>query len=306
LYVNVKSRLGCSGADTAGRLQVRRQPADIRRIDVSEVSIPMGSQVSRGAGCQGCREPGLAPDFTMAFQPIIDLATGGVYAHEALVRPIGGGGAHQILEQITENNRYAFDQACRVKAITLAAQLGMQSLLSINFLPNAVYQPAACIRATLAAAERSAFRLDRIIFEVTEGEPSRDPGHLAGIFAEYKRHGMLTAIDDFGAGHSGLNLLAQFQPDIVKIDMALTRNIHADRTRRVIVSSITAMCAQLGITVIAEGIESVEEVHCLWDLGIRRFQGYYFARPEIERLPTVRTIGQSLGSAADELSALRA
>lgn len=266
----------------------------------------MRSKASSGAGCRACRGEGVAPEFTMAFQPIIDLSTGGVYAHEALVRPLGGGGAREILEQITERNRYAFDQACRVKAITLAARLGMQSLLSINFLPNAVYQPAACIRATLDAAERSKFRLDHIIFEVTEAEPSRDPDHLAKIFAEYKRHGMLTAIDDFGAGHSGLNLLAQFRPDIIKIDMALTRNIHSDRTRRVIVRSIAMMCAELGVSLIAEGIESAEEVHCLRDLGIQRFQGYYFARPEIECLPTVRAFDHLISSEPLELRLLGA
>lgn len=266
----------------------------------------MPSNPPSGGGCRACREPGLAPEFTMAFQPIVDLHSGEVYAHEALVRPVGGGSAQQVLEQITERNRYAFDQACRVKAISLAAQLGMQSLLSINFLPNAVYQPAACIRATLDAAERSRFRLDHIIFEVTEAEPSRDPGRLAAIFAEYKRHGMLTAIDDFGAGHSGLNLLAQFQPDIIKIDMALTRNIHCDRRRRVIVHAMAAMCEQLAVTVIAEGIETAEEARCLRDLGIRYLQGYYFARPQIEHLPSVRPVDDLTGSVPLEVRLLGA
>ena len=252
------------------------------------------------SGCRACREPGLAPSFTMAFQPIIDVSTAEVYAHEALVRPVGGGSAQQILGQITERNRYAFDQACRVKAITLAAQLSMQSMLSINFLPNAVYQPAACIRATLDAAASAHFPLHHIIFEVTEAEPTRDPAHLAAIFAEYKRHGMLTAIDDFGAGHSGLNLLAQFQPDIIKIDMALTRNIHEDRVRRVITRSITTMCAELGISVIAEGVESAEEVLCLRELGIRLFQGYYFARPALEALPAVNAALYAASSEALE------
>ena len=80
-----------------------------------------------------------APDFTMAFQPIVDLVTGEIYAFEALVRPLNGGGAIDVLNQVTDENRYTFDQACRVKAITPASQLGMQSFLSINFLPNAVY-----------------------------------------------------------------------------------------------------------------------------------------------------------------------
>ena len=239
-------------------------------------------------GCRGCREGVPSPEFTMAFQPIVDVVTGETYAYEALVRPLGGGGgAMDVLNQVTDDNRYTFDQACRVKAITLASQLGMQSFLSINFLPNAVYQPAACIQLTLESAARAQFPLHHIIFEVTESEPTRDPEHLARIFAEYKRHGMLTAIDDFGAGHSGLNLLAQFQPDIVKIDMALTRNIHTDRTKRVITRSIVTMCMDLGISVIAEGIECAEESVALIDLGVRLFQGYFFARPGVEQLPVV-------------------
>lgn len=232
-------------------------------------------------------EPDLAPEFTMAFQPIIDVESGSLFAHEALVRPIGGGTAQQVLAQITDKNRYAFDQACRIKAITLATQLGMQSLLSINFLPNAVYQPAACIRATLQAAEQTGFPLHHIIFEVTESEPSRDPAHLAAIFKEYKKHGMLTAIDDFGAGHSGMNLLAQFQPDIIKIDMALTRNIQADRVRQIIVGATVRMCQELGISIVAEGIETLEEAQTLRDIGVRLFQGFFFARPETELLPRV-------------------
>jgi EAL domain-containing protein (putative c-di-GMP-specific phosphodiesterase class I) len=242
----------------------------------------------------------------MAFQPIVDVGNGQVYAYEALVRPVGGGSAHQVLSQITEQNRYAFDQACRVKAITLAARLGMQSLLSINFLPNAVYQPAACIRATLEAAARTRFPLHHIIFEVTEAEPARDPAHLVAIFAEYKSHGMLTAIDDFGAGHSGLNLLAQFQPDIIKIDMALTRRIHQDRVRQVITRSIATMCADLGISVIAEGVETLEEVLCLRELGIRLFQGFYFARPQMEALPAVSGLQEAASDAALERRLLQA
>jgi EAL domain-containing protein (putative c-di-GMP-specific phosphodiesterase class I) len=266
----------------------------------------MSSTPLKPVGCRACREPGTAPDFTMAFQPIIDSESGEVFAHEALVRPVGGGSAYEVLSQITAENRYAFDQACRVKAISLAAALGMRSLLNINFLPNAVYQPAACIRATLEAATRTGFPLTQIVFEVTEDERSRDAKHLMAIFTEYRRHGMRTAIDDFGAGHSGLNLLAQFQPDIVKIDMALTRDIHTDRVRRTITRSIAQMCAQLGITVIAEGIESLDEALCLRDLGIHLLQGYYFARPQIEALPPIDNEASAALRSASDVHAYKA
>ncbi len=195
----------------------------------------------------------------MAFQPIVDLESGTPYAYEALVRPSGGGSAAEVLSQINEQNRYAFDQNCRVKAIELAAHLEMKELLSINFLPNAVYQPAACLAKTLEAAARARFPVHHLIFEVTENEPARDAAHLQAIFREYKKQGMITAIDDFGAGHSGLNMLADFQPDVMKLDMALTRSIDTDGVRAKIASAIVGLCASLHISVIAEGVETVQE-----------------------------------------------
>jgi len=220
----------------------------------------------------------------MAFQPIIDLDRSEVYAYEALVRPIGGGTAADVLGQITPEMRYAFDQLCRVTAIRNASRLGMDTLLSINFLPNAVYQPAACLRKTFEAAAKANFPLHHLMFEVTENEPARDVGHLQGIFAEYKRHGMITAIDDFGAGHSGLNMLADFQPDLLKIDMALTRAISHDPVRYEITKAIVGLCRTLHISVVAEGVETIEEAVTLRELGVRLFQGYLFARPMVDRL----------------------
>lgn len=241
----------------------------------------------RKSRCSACRTDVTLPEFTMAFQPIVDIETARVYAFEALVRPPGGGSAHDILSRITEENRYAFDQACRVKAITLAARLETTALLSINFLPNAVYQPAACLAKTFEAAERAHFPLHHLMFEVTENEPSRDVGHLQEIFTEYKRHGMITAIDDFGAGHSGLNMLADFQPDVIKIDMALTRAINTDSVRYEIARSVIGLCARLHISVVAEGVETLEEAVTLRELGVRLFQGYLFAKPALEQLPVV-------------------
>lgn len=205
------------------------------------------------------------------------------------MRPVGGGSAHDVLSQITEENRYAFDQGCRVKAITLAARLEMSTLLSINFLPNAVYEPAACLQKTFEAAERAQFPLHHLMFEVTENEPSRDIGHLQAIFTEYKRHGMITAIDDFGAGHSGLNMLADFQPDVLKIDMALTRAINDDVVRYEITRAVIGLCRRLHISVVAEGVETIQEAVTLRELGVRLFQGYLFAKPAVEQLPALPT-----------------
>ena len=218
-------------------------------------------------------------DFDYAYQPIVDVDSKTVFAHEALVRGPNGEGAFSVLSQVTEQNRYRFDQACRVKAIKGASRLGLQEYVSINFLPNAIYKPEVCIRTTLAAAAVHNFPVDRIIFEVTEGERIDDGPWFAQILREYKRCGFKTAIDDFGAGYAGMKLLSDFQPDIIKIDMDLIRNVDTNRSRQAIVRSLVRLCEDLGIQVVAEGIETAGERDFLHDAGIRLMQGYLFAKP---------------------------
>lgn len=239
-------------------------------------------------GCRDCRDKSkLGIDFTMAFQPLVDISNKSIFGYEALVRGVNNEGADFVLSQLNDSNRYQFDQAIRVKAIHLAKRLNLQGMLSINFMPNAVYKPEACIRATLEAAAEVNFPTDRIMFEVSEGEKVIDNEHLKNIFIEYKKHRFTTAIDDFGAGYAGLNLLADWQPDIIKLDMSLTRNINIDRVRRALVVGIISICKALDIKVIAEGIETSEECLTLADEGVTLFQGYLFARPGLESLPVI-------------------
>ncbi|MBH3342015.1 EAL domain-containing protein [Pseudomonas mendocina] len=246
-------------------------------------------QPFKALGCNECRNlDALGFDFTMAFQLIVDVQAQQPFAYEALVRGVAGESAGEVLSWVNDGNRYRFDQACRVKAIEQATSLGLlelpDCLLSINFLPNAVYRAETCIRATLEAARRCGFPHERLMFEVAEGEQIHDAEHLKRIFAEYGRQGFTTAIDDFGAGYSGLNLLAEFQPQVLKLDMALTRGIDQDRVRQAIVAGIVLVAQRLGIRIIAEGIESAGERDALLDLGIRYMQGFFFARPQVDRL----------------------
>lgn len=232
------------------------------------------------AACGQCGKKSVLDfDFDYAYQPIVDLSRRAIFAHEALVRGPNGESAYSVLSQVNDGNRYRFDQACRVKAVEGAARLGMRELLSINFLPNAVYRPEACIRSTFEAARKHDFPIERIIFEVAESEQVIDRPHLVDIFREYRRYGFRTAIDDFGAGYAGLNLLADYQPDLIKLDMALVRNIETDKPRQAIVKAVAAMCGSLGVRMLAEGIESRGERDFLAGLGIDLMQGYFFCKP---------------------------
>lgn len=241
--------------------------------------------------CQGCRT-GQALDIpiTMAFQPIVDIRTGTVFAYEALVRGVDGQSAGEVLASIGPDMIYKFDQACRVKAIELAGRLFAaddDARLSINFMPNAVYEPDACIRASLAAAGRVGFDPGRLMFEFTEDERMRDVSHVRRIIDAYRARGFATAIDDFGAGYAGLGLLADLHPDIIKLDMALVRGIDTSASRRTIVAGVVRIAEALGVRCIAEGIETAAELQTLREVGIHLCQGYHLARPAIEELPDI-------------------
>lgn len=242
--------------------------------------------------CDGCRTSSrLDAGFSMAFQPIYDAAAGRVWGYEALVRGLSGEGAGEVLSQVSPEQLYRFDQDCRVTAIALAARLfpaDEDLKLSINFMPNAVYEPAACLRATLRAADEHGFPTSSIMFEFTEDERVADTAHLTNIITEYRKHGFTTAIDDFGAGHAGLGLLSEFQPDLMKIDMRIIRGIDTSRARRAVVGGILGIADELDITVLAEGVETEAEYEVLKAAGIALFQGYWFAKPEFETLPQVR------------------
>lgn len=237
------------------------------------------------ADCQGDQR--LDFEVRMAFQPIVDARDRSIYGYEALVRTADGGGAAEVLARVEPEQLYRFDQTCRVKAIVTAAELGLRKRLFINFFPNAVYQPATCIRLTLRAAQMTGFPTENLVFEAAESEQVSDQAHVLRIFNDYRSRGFQTAIDDFGAGYAGLSGLTDFQPDLIKLDMGLIRGIDADPVRQAIVAGVVRIGSGIGSTLLVEGVETAAEYRTLRGIGIDLFQGYLFGKPALERLDTV-------------------
>ncbi len=248
--------------------------------------MSMDQQLFDESQCEHCAcGAGLDFDFTFAFQPIADAETGEVMAYEALVRGLNGEGAGSILSKVTRKNMYRFDQSCRVKAVKLASELGMQTRLAINFMPNAVYQAETCIRTTLAAAKTYHFDTSKLIFEFTEVENLADTDHLISIIEAYKEMGFAIALDDYGSGYSRMNLLTDTSPELLKLDMSLIRDVHKSPKKQAVIEGVALTMYRLGIGIIAEGIETEEEYHWCRAAGIRYVQGYLHARPGFETLP---------------------
>lgn len=251
-------------------------------------TIKLHNADTQALGCGGCRDndhPSF--DLSFAFQPIVRASTHQIVSYEALARGPEGQGFAYVQKQINRDNLYNFDQTCRVRAIELATRLKLNVALNINFTPNAVYRPELCIRTTLAAAKEFGFPVEKIHFEVTESEEVREKTHLVSIIETYKKLGFTTVIDDFGAGFSGLNLLAEFQPDYIKIDRILIDRVDQKPARQAIIQGVILTCRKLNIDILAEGVEREEEYRWLASEGVDLFQGYYFAYPGFEKLPEV-------------------
>ncbi len=227
-----------------------------------------------------------ALDFSFAFQPIVDSQARTVYSHEALVRGLNNESAYQVINRRSGGQKQAFDAACRVKAIEVASRIGMHTHLNLNLLScTALNRAAISLNSTVEAANRCSFPLERIIVELA----INDYVNFAHVFNEYRQVGLRFAIDDFGAGYSGLFLLAEFPPDIVKLDMELVRGIQLHTPRQGIVRTIAQACVDLEIDLVVEGVETVDEFNWFNDLGVQLYQGYLFAKPMFEAMPPVHS-----------------
>ncbi len=230
-------------------------------------------------------KPARTGRFSFAFQPIIDCKARRVFAYEALIRGERNEPAQEVLEGTGSSEMPAFLEESRLFAIQLAAHMGLSTRLTLNVPPSAVMSSTSAIASMLEAAECFHVRPEQLVLEILESELIEDSQRLANALRGYRTSGLRFAIDDFGAGYAGLNLLAAFQPHWIKLDQQLVRGVDRKGPSQAIIRGIVRACLDLGIDVIAEGIETENEYRWLRHEGIDLVQGYFFARPKFEALP---------------------
>jgi EAL domain-containing protein (putative c-di-GMP-specific phosphodiesterase class I) len=226
-------------------------------------------------------------EFSFAFQPIVDARNREIISYEALVRGPHGEPSNSVFAQVPGHQFLRFDEVCRWKAIYLASRLKIPGLLNLNISISNIYEVDRSITATFKASHDSGLPVENIVFEVLEKEDLTDHRNLLQYLRIIQDFGFKTAIDDFGAGHSGLKLLVKYQPNFIKLDRDIIRDIQRHHVKQSILSGVQQICKPLGIDIVAEGVETAEEYHWLISHGVNMFQGYYFARPVFEALPDV-------------------
>lgn len=225
--------------------------------------------------------------FSFAFQPVVDAKSLQVIGHEALLRGISGESAASILDAIQPENRYHFDQACRMRALKAAAGRGIATAIHLNCSQVAPDNLALSIEATLEAAREHGVPADRIVLEFSNLEMLGNPRQLDKAREMAHAAGFRVLADNVGVGEVGLKRLAVFRPDFAKLDRSLIRGIHTSARRQAIVHGVIATCKSLGIEVIATGVECGREMAWLKSAGIALAQGFYFARPMLNPMSEI-------------------
>ena len=212
----------------------------------------------------------------MAFQPIIDVQTKKIYAYEALLRtdePALGRvdiliATAERLDRVHDLGRVVRDRVARA-----AIDLPGDALLFVN-----VHGLELDDEELYTAANPLAPMAERVILEITE-RTGVEPEVGASRVAMLRKAGYRIAVDDLGAGYAALGALASLEPDVVKLDMSLIRNLDQHLTKRRVVGAITTLCHELGSKVVAEGVETVQEEAAVVEAGVDLIQGYLYARP---------------------------
>jgi EAL domain-containing protein (putative c-di-GMP-specific phosphodiesterase class I) len=220
------------------------------------------------------------------FQPIYRSGTGAVWGYECLMRGRTLEGELVMPSDLLawarrENLLFLLDHCCRQIHLANAVRLphARQCHFLVNFLPNSIYWPSFSLEAAIDAVNGSGLHPDQIVFEVVETEEVRDRDHLRRILAHYRKFGFKVALDDVGSGYSGLSLLGDLNPDLIKIDRELVRKAATSGWHRGICESLVHLAKRNDRLVLAEGIETEEERLVMETMGADLFQGYLFGRP---------------------------
>jgi EAL domain-containing protein (putative c-di-GMP-specific phosphodiesterase class I) len=210
----------------------------------------------------------------MVFQPIQDLETRAEVGREALAR-FGSIPSKPPDRWFAEATALALGHRLELRTLR-------EALEALSRIPDGTFLSVNCSHSVAGSAE-VADRLDgvehRVVLEITEHEAIEDYGSLAERLAPLRERGLRVAVDDVGAGYASLRHALQLAPDIVKMDMSLTRDIDRDPGKRALAAALISFAGETGMTIVAEGIETADELQALKGLGIRYGQGFHLGAP---------------------------
>lgn len=258
--------------DRAASWRRTRVPSDAAQLRPSHTSLTP-AHAGLSASLDRCLE-----DLWIAYHPIVDVVRQDVFGYEALMRSTEPALPHPVLvvdaakrlSRLDELGRITRDRAAK----PFSEEAAPPGLLFVNLHVTDLDDPV--LRDPLAPLSKIA---DRVVLEVTERSSLDEVKNTRSRIAELREMGFRIAMDDMGSGYAGLTSLALLEPDYVKLDMSLIRDVHLHPIQQKVIRSMTDLCRDLGMKVVAEGVETVEERDVLIESGCELLQGFLFAKP---------------------------
>lgn len=221
---------------------------------------------------------------SFAFQPIVGANSGMVVAQEALMRGWEAGGfssIHHLLDRsVIEGMATEVNEMLLMHAISEFLTCGFPDSVRLNFnLDNRMFADPSAAERLLATIRSTNLPPERVVLELSEQEILPAEAHAESQLPLLRRSGVLVAIDDFGSGYSGLQMLYEAQADIIKIDRFFIDGIAEDATKRIVVSNLIGIAHATGLHVVAEGVEHPADFIACREIGCATVQGFLVARP---------------------------
>ncbi|GIM46711.1 hypothetical protein DNHGIG_22600 [Collibacillus ludicampi] len=230
---------------------------------------------------------------TSLFQPIVDLKDGTVFGWEALSRGPEGSRLHSPARLFATAEKlgqlFVLERICRESGIkSFGKEINKNPLfppddrphLFINVHPQTIHDPNFISGQTMKMVQRNGLQPSQIVIEITEHQAIQDYPTFLESINHYRQQGYRIAIDDTGAGYAGLQTIVELMPDFIKLDMHLVRHVDRDERKRIMGETIVNLANKLGAQVIAEGIETPEELEMMKSLGAHYGQGYLWGKPD--------------------------
>ena len=225
----------------------------------------------------------MAGDLSSVYEPIVDVQSRTVFGYEALVRGPAGGELHSpaALFESAEEEDLIFELDCLCRKVGLDGAEGLPSgtRLFLNVRPTTIHDPAFRPDALIRTLERCRLRPSEVDFEISEQESIQSFDVFREIRDEYKSLGFQFALDDTGAGYASLQTVIELEPEFIKVDRALVTRLDTDPAKQLLLKALQEVAGGLGARIIGEGLDTLEELGMLGELGIPFGQGWLFGKP---------------------------
>ncbi|MEE8509064.1 MAG: EAL domain-containing protein [Myxococcota bacterium] len=258
--------------------------SQLRKLaDEARADARLNAQVARRERRQRILEVVLDRRIRSVYEPIVDVATRTVFGYEALARGPEGSEFHspsalfEVAEQ--ENLLFELDCLCRASALEGAIDYPSGSKLFLNIRPTSIHDPNFRAERLIETLARCKLSPSDVVFEISEQESISNFKAFREISDDYRGLGFQFALDDTGAGYAGLEAILELTPEFIKADRAFVSGIDVDPARQEMLSALQSVASKIGARIIGEGLDTLEELETLGELGIAFGQGWLFGKP---------------------------